>query len=236
LSSKLGREIYLAENATISPGAVRISLIFCVACAVFIVIAHYLLVFTFGVYPNAFKDFRMVLFVQLSCDAVIALSYFVIPCALVTLVTKRRDIPFNAAFVLFAAFIISCGFTHIMLLYVPFMAQAPDIEAGQAVAFAVGAHHMTTWSFRFLVINTVGKIFTAFISFATALVMVKWLPLVVQLATPTQMRHAARAKLQALYMKLKAAKIQQQYVAKNEFISMLSHEIRTPLNACQGTV
>ncbi len=47
-------------------------------------------------------------------DALIALAYFSIPITLVYFVSKREDIPFKNVFVLFSAFILSCGTTHIM--------------------------------------------------------------------------------------------------------------------------
>ncbi|MCB1609135.1 MAG: response regulator, partial [Xanthomonadales bacterium] len=46
-------------------------------------------------------------------DAVIALSYFTIPFALGRVVMKRKDIRFSGLVLMFAAFIFSCGVTHI---------------------------------------------------------------------------------------------------------------------------
>jgi PAS domain S-box-containing protein len=50
-------------------------------------------------------------------DALTALAYYSIPVTLTYFVTKRRDVPFNWIFLLFAAFIISCGTTHIMEIW-----------------------------------------------------------------------------------------------------------------------
>ena len=47
-------------------------------------------------------------------DALIALAYFSIPVALVTFVRRRPDVEFGKMFWLFALFILSCGFTHVM--------------------------------------------------------------------------------------------------------------------------
>jgi signal transduction histidine kinase len=47
-------------------------------------------------------------------DALIAAAYFSIPIALVTFVRKRPDVAFGKMFWLFALFILSCGFTHVM--------------------------------------------------------------------------------------------------------------------------
>ena len=50
-------------------------------------------------------------------DALTALAYYSIPLMLVYFVVKRRDVPFNWIFLLFGAFIISCGTTHIMEIW-----------------------------------------------------------------------------------------------------------------------
>jgi signal transduction histidine kinase len=47
-------------------------------------------------------------------DGFVALSYVLIPAALIHLIRKRRDIVFHWMFVLFAVFILSCGATHVM--------------------------------------------------------------------------------------------------------------------------
>ena len=47
-------------------------------------------------------------------DGLVALSYVLIPAALIHLIRKRRDIVFHWMFVLFAVFILSCGATHVM--------------------------------------------------------------------------------------------------------------------------
>jgi PAS domain S-box-containing protein len=54
------------------------------------------------------------LWLNIASDSLIALAYFLIPAALIGIVRKRRDIPFNRAFFCFAAFIIACGLTHVM--------------------------------------------------------------------------------------------------------------------------
>ena len=50
-------------------------------------------------------------------DSVIALSYYLIPVALVTFVRKRRDLVFNWVFLMFSAFIFACGTTHLIGLW-----------------------------------------------------------------------------------------------------------------------
>ncbi len=47
-------------------------------------------------------------------DILIALAYFSIPALLFYFVRKRQDVPFSNVFVLFAAFIVLCGFGHLL--------------------------------------------------------------------------------------------------------------------------
>ena len=47
-------------------------------------------------------------------DTLIALAYYSIPITLLYFIRKREDLPFNGIFLLFVAFILACGTTHIM--------------------------------------------------------------------------------------------------------------------------
>lgn len=47
-------------------------------------------------------------------DTFIALAYYSIPLTLIYFIQKRKDVPFKGVFVLFSAFILSCGTTHIL--------------------------------------------------------------------------------------------------------------------------
>lgn len=70
-------------------------------------------------------------------DSTIALAYFAIPFVLIYLLVKRKDIPFENIFLLFAAFILFCGLTHIMsiwLLWNPDYAAAGVLKALTALA------------------------------------------------------------------------------------------------------
>ena len=46
-------------------------------------------------------------------DAIIAAAYFLIPAALSSFVSTRRDIDFGWVFWVFAFFMTACGFTHL---------------------------------------------------------------------------------------------------------------------------
>jgi serine phosphatase RsbU (regulator of sigma subunit)/anti-sigma regulatory factor (Ser/Thr protein kinase) len=59
-----------------------------------------------------------VLTLHVVSDAVIALAYFAIPATLAWFVRKRRDIPFKGIFLMFSLFIVSCGLTHVLSIWV----------------------------------------------------------------------------------------------------------------------
>jgi two-component sensor histidine kinase len=68
-------------------------------------------------------------------DALIALAYYVMPIILISFVRKRSDLPFNWMFLMFGAFIIACGTTHVMSvwnLWYPTYWLSGGIKAGTA--------------------------------------------------------------------------------------------------------
>ncbi|MBE9007864.1 PAS domain S-box protein [Fortiea sp. LEGE XX443] len=54
---------------------------------------------------------------HIASDSLIAIAYYSIPFTLLYFVRKRRDLPFNWIFLLFALFIITCGTTHLMEIW-----------------------------------------------------------------------------------------------------------------------
>ena len=50
-------------------------------------------------------------------DALIGFSYYAIPVVLVYFIRKRRNLPFNWIFWMFAGFILACGTTHLMEIW-----------------------------------------------------------------------------------------------------------------------
>lgn len=83
-------------------------------------------------------------------DAVIALSYFSIPFALWYFAKKRPDIPYRWLMVTFGFFIVACGITHVF-----------DI---------VNIWQPSYWA------SAYAKLFTATISFATAIAVWRIIP------------------------------------------------------------
>ncbi|RUR86749.1 ATP-binding protein [Chlorogloeopsis fritschii PCC 9212] len=100
-------------------------------------------------------------------DAVITLSYYSIPLTLLYFVRKREDIPFKSIFLLFGAFIVSCGTTHIMEVW-------------------------TLWHPDYWLSGGI-KAFTAIISFYTALTLIPLVPQALALPSPEQLEVANQA-------------------------------------------
>ncbi|MEO0374030.1 MAG: PAS domain S-box protein [Cyanobacteria bacterium P01_A01_bin.17] len=50
-------------------------------------------------------------------DALVAIAYFSIPCMLVYFVYQRKDLMYSRVFVLFGAFILACGTTHLLEIW-----------------------------------------------------------------------------------------------------------------------
>lgn len=120
-----------------------------------------------------------VLWLHILSDGVIALAYFAIPVALWYFVKKRPDLPFQLVFLLFAAFILLCGTTHVLSIWVLW--------------------HPTYYS------EGVVKALTAVASIATLGTTIKLLPEALKLPSPAQLAEAnarleaANAKLEELY-------------------------------------
>ena len=94
-------------------------------------------------------------------DGLITISYYCIPIALIYLVRKRRDIPFNWIFWMFGLFILGCGTTHLMEVW-------------------------TVWHPTYLLSGII-KAITAAVSIATAIVLLQLLPKAIALPNADQL-------------------------------------------------
>lgn len=103
---------------------------------------------------------------HVASDLIIALAYYSIPLTLFYFVKRRQDLPFNSIFLLFGAFIVACGTTHVMEVW-------------------------TLWHPVYWLSGTL-KAATAFISFFTAMQMIPIVPRALALPSPAQLQQANR--------------------------------------------
>ena len=69
---------------------------------------------SFMPHPQCFLWQEDLLALYVISDSLIVLAYVIIPCAIVRFVRARHDIQVNKVIVLFAAFILLCGTTHLL--------------------------------------------------------------------------------------------------------------------------
>src|SRR3979490_2306494 len=105
-----------------------------------------------------------VLSLHLVSDALITLAYFSIPFTLVYFVRKRSDLKFQWMFVCFAIFIVACGATHAMEIWVIW--------------------HPTYW------LSGSIKAITALASVPTAILLIKLVPDALRLPSPAVLQSA----------------------------------------------
>jgi len=104
-------------------------------------------------------------------DALIALAYFSIPLTLIELLRRRKDLVFNHIFLMFAAFILACGLTHVLNIADIWLALYPA--------------------------SGLMKAFTAIISLITAVTCWKLLPAAESLPSPSQLADEVSRRVEA---------------------------------------
>jgi PAS domain S-box-containing protein len=113
-----------------------------------------------------------VLWLHVISDATIGVSYYGLPVVILYFIRKREDLPFQAVFYLFGAFILLCGTTHLFSIWV-------------------------LWHPNYYIEGYV-KAATAFASFATLITTVFYLPRALGVPGPFQWEESNR-RLKALY-------------------------------------
>lgn len=122
---------------------------------------------------------KTLLWLYVSSDSVIALSYYMIPVALVNFVRKRHDLAFNWMFLMFGAFIFACGTTHLMGIW-------------------------TLWKPVYWLDGSI-KALTAACSLATAVMLWPLIPKALALSSPHQMEELNRELQRQIAERDKAA-------------------------------
>jgi PAS domain S-box-containing protein len=107
---------------------------------------------------------RNLVWLHILSDAFIALAYYSIPATLFYFVRKRQDLPFDWIFLLFSAFIVACGTTHLIEIWTLW--------------------HPTYWLAGFV------KAITATISIITAVKLVSLVPQALAFPSPVQLEEA----------------------------------------------
>ncbi|WP_347272385.1 PAS domain S-box protein, partial [Leptolyngbya sp. FACHB-36] len=92
-------------------------------------------------------------------DSFIALAYYSIPVTLISFVRRRQDLPFDWVFLLFGAFIVACGTTHVLEVWTLW--------------------HPTYWLSGFV------KAITGVVSVSTAILLIPLVPKALALPSPT---------------------------------------------------
>jgi PAS domain S-box-containing protein len=103
---------------------------------------------------------------HVASDVLIALAYYVMPAILIYVVRKRHDLPFNWMFLMFGAFIIACGTTHVVGVW-------------------------TLWFPTYWFSGGV-KAATAGISLVTAVLLIPLIPQALALPSPTELERLNR--------------------------------------------
>ena len=99
---------------------------------------------------------------HVTSDLLISIAYYSIPIALLYFVSKRTDLPYPRVFLLFAAFILCCGTTHVMEIWTLW--------------------YPTYWVSGFI------KAITALVSIDTAIEIVPLIPKMLALPSPTELK------------------------------------------------
>ncbi|MGF2036601.1 MAG: ATP-binding protein [Nostoc sp. CmiVER01] len=133
-------------------------------------------------------------------DAFIALAYYSIPATLFYFVRKRQDLPFDWIFLLFSAFIVACGTTHLIEIWTLW--------------------HPTYWLSGFV------KAVTAMISVVTAVQLIPLVPQALALPSPAQLEQANQELQTQISERLRVEKELRKYQNHlEEMVAVRTNEI-----------
>jgi two-component system NtrC family sensor kinase len=153
----------------------------------------------------------MLVWLHILSDVLIAAAYYSIPISLIYFLKERKDFPFKKILLLFGAFIISCGTTHIMEIWTLW--------------------HPTYWLAGFL------KALTASISVYTFIVLVPMIPQALALPSPAQLE-VANSQLKLALNELANMQAQLVHTEKmsslGQLVAGIAHEVNNPVNFIYG--
>jgi PAS domain S-box-containing protein len=137
---------------------------------------------------------------HLGSDLVTGLAYYSIPATLFYFVRKRQDLPFYWMFLLFSAFILACGTTHLMEVW-------------------------TLWYPTYWLSGLV-KAITAVVSLTTAIELIPLVPQALTLKSPAQLEQANQALQTQIAERLQVeAELRKYQNHLEDLVAMRTHEI-----------
>jgi len=130
---------------------------------------------------------------HLLSDLLIAVAYYSISIFLIYFVRQKEDVPFKGIFVLFSAFILSCGTTHLMAIW-------------------------TLWHPAYWLSGAI-KAITALISCYTATELIPILPQAISLPSPTALKTINNNLIQEIDERISAEKALKYQLKLNKIIT-----------------